>query len=342
MTAPKHRYQKDLTSIKARFFAQEWTCRTGQKSLAPMVRHLQSFVNNYESLMRGIEEKAPFVDEYDKKYKEYLDKFWDVEEKSFKLDFKLDEKYEEQEQLAEENYEKEHEYDDFNAVVHYDNSYKKDFTGLFWDTWYIKKCVDDPYLILKKELYLPSKIIIAKRYKAVCSLCGAEKTIVSSDMKIEYEDWVGYVIKEHCECHEPSSFEVKTMEILNLLGVTYEREVKIQGLNSELGYPLRLDFALFKNKDSEGNPIYDLAIELQGPHHYEQGYYDECGEYITDEGVSSEERFKRQVDNDQRKVEFCKNNDICLETIKYSSSDYDRLEKRLIRILKDNGYTYEK
>lgn len=46
---------------------------------------------------------------------------------------------------------------------------------------------------------------------------------------------------------------------------------------------MRFDFALYKFCEKSGTPKIDLVIELQGSHHYKKGYYDEFGDYITDD-----------------------------------------------------------
>lgn len=340
MTAPKHRFMKDLTTESAIAFAQEWAYRTRKKSLEPMISYLRNILNEYNSIQKSVEEKRPHVEKFNCKHEKYLEKLREVRKKSFKLEFVYDSEYEEQQKKAKENYEIAHRYDDFDAKVHYDESYKRDFVGQYWDTLHIEKCVEDPFLILEKNQYSPAKIIVTKKYKTHCSLCGKNKEIISSNLKVDYEDGVGYQLKESCDCHSISSFEAKTMDILNQLGVTYGREIMFDELTGDAGYPLRFDFVLYKEKDSNGNPLYDLAIELQGPHHYASGYYDEYGEYISDSGQHSIEKFDRQQRYDKSKAEFCAVHSIRLEHVKYTTNDYDRLEKRLMKILKENGYDY--
>ena len=88
------------------------------------------------------------------------------------------------------------------------------------------------------------------------------------------------------------------------------------------------------------------VIELQGPHHYKRGYYDEFGDYITDNDNqklygSVENNFTRQCSYDERKKQYCEQHNINLECVKYTiANDYERLEKRIIKILKNYGYTY--
>ena len=50
MTAPKHRYIKDLENNDAISFAQEWVRRSGKKSLKPMIDWLQATLQNYACL----------------------------------------------------------------------------------------------------------------------------------------------------------------------------------------------------------------------------------------------------------------------------------------------------
>ena len=340
MTAPKHRYIKDLITEDAQKFAQEWASWTRKKSLKPMIKYLQEILTNYDNLVLSIDEKRPHVEKYELKYGEYTKKLRNVREKSFKLQYKYDYEYENQIKKEREQYLEEHKYDDFQANVHYDESFKKDFSGQYWDTLFIEKTVEDPYLILEKDQYLHPQITIAKKYRAHCSICGRTRNILSSNLRIEYDEECGYILRESCNCHKISSFEAKTMSILNHLGVTYEREVMFDGLTGDAGYPLRFDFAMYREKDSNGVPIYNLAIELQGPHHYDSGYYNEYGEFIIDSGTYSSERYEKQQRNDSNKANYCMNNGIKLECIKYTTNDYERLEKRLIKILKENGYNF--
>ena len=108
---------------------------------------------------------------------------------------------------------------------------------------------------------------------------------------------------------------------------------------------LRFDFGLYRDKKEDCKPEIDLLIELQGPHHYKEGYYDEYGDFVTDDesGINTRERLKRQQRYDDKKKEFCLERGINIEYIKYTvSGDYERLEKKLIEILKKYGYNYYK
>ena len=133
------------------------------------------------------------------------------------------------------------------------------------------------------------------------------------------------------------------MEILNNLGITYIREKSFENLVGDSGRNLRFDFGLYRNKKESGEPVIDLLIELQGPHHYKKGYYDEYGDFVIDDesSVNTQERLERQQRYDNKKKEFCLRQGINLECIKYTvSGDYERLEKKLIGILSKYGYKY--
>ena len=165
-------------------------------------------------------------------------------------------------------------------------------------------------------------------------------------MKISYKDECGYYLESCCNCHTVSSFEAKTMDILNRLGITYIREKSFEDLVGNSGRMLRFDFALSKLCDEAGIPIIDLVIELQGPHHYKKGYYDEWGSYITDDTDGTiqeavEDNFARQLRYDERKKEYCSQYGIRLECIKYTVfHNYEQLEEKIIEILKKYGYRY--
>ena len=134
------------------------------------------------------------------------------------------------------------------------------------------------------------------------------------------------------------------MDILNRLGITYIREKSFEDLKGDFDIGLRFDFALYKSCDEAGTPVIDLLIELQGPHHYKKGYYDESRNYVTsnaDHAVREEESLSRQIKYDEKKKDYCSQHGIALECIKYTiSNDYERLEKKIIEILKNHGYRY--
>ena len=350
MTAPKHRFIKNLENKAAMEFANQWVFRYRKKSLSPMVSYLQEILCEYDSLKTSYEQKKPFVDKYDKERENVFKQQMQIEEQSIELLFHYDSEQDEiDREIAKrenERYQEEHRYDDFQAQVSYDSSFKKDLVNQYWDSYFIKTCIESQHLSLYKPEYGTPKITIAKKYFCVCQICGKEAEILSSDFKISYEDERGFYPEICCSCHTVSSFEAKTMDIFNQLGVTYIREKSFEGLTGDLGGALRFDFALYKSCDENGTPKIDLLIELQGPHHYKKGYYDEFGDYITDDTNQNirknlDDRFMRQLSYDKRKEEYCVQHGIKLECIKYTvSNDYERLEKKIIGILQKYGYRY--
>lgn len=68
----------------------------------------------------------------------------------------------EQRRKEQEQYEEKHRYDDFEAVVHYDASYKRDFSKQYWDSYFIKECIDSQHLSLDKSGYGKPIITIAE------------------------------------------------------------------------------------------------------------------------------------------------------------------------------------
>lgn len=346
MTAPKHTYMKDLENEAAIDFANQWFLHCKKRSLSPMIRYLKKLLCEYDSLKISYEQKKPFVDKYNKDQKDFYDAIEQIKKHSVRLSFSFDHLQDklERERVEKERkaYEEEHRYDDFTAQVRYDDSYKKNFVNHYWDSYYIKECTDSQYLILDKSKYGMPQITISKKYACICQICGNEKEILSSDMRILYKDEYGYYPQIYCDCHTVSSFEAKTMDILNQLGITYIREKSFEGLIGDSDRELRFDFALYQSYDESGSPIVDLVIELQGPHHYKEGYYDEFGDYITDDkSKNTEENFTRQLRYDARKQEYCLQHGIKLEYIKYTiSNDYEQLEKKVIEILKKYRYKY--
>ena len=120
---------------------------------------------------------------------------------------KLNESKGEKEQ---EQYEEKHRYDDFEAVVHYDSSYKRDFSNQYWDSYFIKECIDPQHLSLDKSgVWKTYNNNCKKKYACVCQICGKEEDILSSNMKVLYDEDRGYYLAKCCSCHEISSFEAK-------------------------------------------------------------------------------------------------------------------------------------
>jgi len=347
MTAPKRRYIKHLETSVGKQFVNKWLSTHSTKSLKPMIEYLQHLLSIYNDVKNSYDAKKVHRDKYVQECEEYTQVLRGVTEQSIKLNFSYDVEFENANREKDRLECEKHKYDDFQAGVTYDSSYKKDLVAHYWDSYYIEECIDSEFLTLNKELFGTPKVIISKKYRCRCQICGAVSEIVSSDFRVLHDNEVGYYPKVYCPCHKISSFEAKTMDILNQLGISYIREKSFDDLVGESGRKLRFDFALYKEYDN-GIPKIDLLIELQGPHHYKKGYYDEDGDYITNDAdyftqKDAERRLERQLKYDEMKKEYCIQHEISLECIKYTvSGDYDKLENKIIDILKEYGYNYFK
>ena len=333
-----HRYMKDLTYRPAILFADSWVLIHGKKSLTPMVAHLRTILSNYDILLSSYNEKKPIVEAYNNRITKRNQEIDTLEMQSFRPVFSIDKQ---QEQIDLEQLQKELadkalfcQHDSFNAYVTYHQTFKKSLIGHFWDTLSINECVDPQYLVLEKPIYGIPRITIVKKYRCVCSICGKELIVNSSDFEILNSDSKGYYPKVFCSCHTISSAEAKTMDILNHLGVNYTREISFEDLIGK-EKPLRFDFAVYENKDAVGNPEYCLILELHGPHHYKPGYYDEFGEFIIDATPLGAKKYSQQIQYDKQKAAFCAKNNIPLECITLSSkSSYEELKRKIRKILK--------
>ena len=348
MTAPKHRFIKDLTYEPARRYAEEWALLYKKKSLDPMIDHLRCILSHYDELTASREKKKPYIEEHRKQTAERGRAARKVEEQSFRPLFKYDsdqDKLDHERARKEQNeYKETHKYDSFDARVTYHDSCRVDSTGCYWDSLHILECVDPQYLVLDKPQYGSANITIVKKYRCKCTICGKETEALSSQFEIRFDvDSNRFYPALQCDCHTVSSFEAKAMDILNGLGISYEREVSFDGLAGDYGHSLRFDFALFSpdSCDSDGNREIRLLLELQGPHHYKQGKYDEYGDFIEDKenaSLSAKARSEKQIRYDGLKQQYCADHGIALEQIKYTGSSYDKLEERITGILKKYGF----
>jgi very-short-patch-repair endonuclease len=97
-----------------------------------------------------------------------------------------------------------------------------------------------------------------------------------------------------------SKGELRIATFLGKECIEFEREYYIKGLYGKAGHFLYFDFYL---------PEYNLAIEFDGIFHYEKAK-------------------GNQLENDFRKVAFCKMNNVNLLRIKYT--DYHRIEDLIL------------
>lgn len=112
-----------------------------------------------------------------------------------------------------------------------------------------------------------------------------------------------------------SKGEAKIAKILSELNIPYERQKTFSDLVGKNNVLLRFDFYL---------PLENLIIEYQGIQHY-----------IPQEYFGGETRFKKQLDVDTQKKEYCKENFINFVEISYK--DFDKIDSEYIQqIIKES------
>ena len=332
MKKPGHGFIAKLESQEAKDFANERVRWGHSKRIKEFIPELEYMIDNYESILCKYKQKEEYQAQYRERVSKYDSEIKSVQDQSFNLKFVYDQ------ELVDQEAEK-HKYDEFYARVSYDPTYGRNLETTYWDTYFIKKCVDDEYLILEKG-YDARHIIITKKYLCECMLCGREKIINSCDFEILYNYDGSSCLKVYCECHRPSSFEVKTMDILNRLGVSYIREKVFEDLAGDFNKPLRFDFAIFKERDGNGIPIIDFVLELQGPHHFQPGRYDELGNFSVD--MSRKDELEKQKRYDNLKEQYCIDHGIYFASIKYSHSGCEDILKKVKEALNNLNYDYKK
>ena len=103
--------------------------------------------------------------------------------------------------------------------------------------------------------------------------------------------------------------EEKIVEILNELGIKYEKEKKFKDcINPKTDYPLRFDFFL---------PDYNCCIEYDGGQHYE------AIDYFGGKNTLTDVQYRDNIKNN-----FCKENNIQLIRIPYT--EYDKINNDFI------------
>ena len=114
----------------------------------------------------------------------------------------------------------------------------------------------------------------------------------------------GVYLRQHkivsCGCVKQSQKEKIIENILIKNNISYIKQYTFEDLKGN-NRKLRFDFALFSNNTLLG------LIEFQGQQHYKSVEY-----------FGGEEKFKIQQEYDQKKIDYCKNNNIPLNIIKYN------------------------
>ena len=119
--------------------------------------------------------------------------------------------------------------------------------------------------------------------------CGNTVSVLNSNLTSGHTKSCGCLV---------SSGEREIQAILEENNINYIKQYSFLDLNSELGYPLRFDFAIINNNKIE------RLIEFQGEQHYDNRFFDQT--------------VKK---NDPLKKEYCKNNNIKLICIPYWKRD---------------------
>lgn len=114
-----------------------------------------------------------------------------------------------------------------------------------------------------------------------------------------------------CGCIKKSKGEQLISNLLKEMDIDYIEQFSPNDINSYCNFPLYFDFYL---------PKFKIFIEYQGQQHY------------TSMGFpGGEERFKRQIKNDNIKREYCKENKYLLLEIPYT--DYRKINKEYLQNL---------
>lgn len=127
-------------------------------------------------------------------------------------------------------------------------------------------------------------------WKVLCKRCGSIFVTRGSNIRNG--------CTKSCGCVK-SYNEIKISEILSKYGYEFKREYTFDDLKSDYGKRLRFDFAIFKN----GKLSY--LIEYNGKQHY-----------IKPKNKWGD-RWEINRNNDNKKIEYCKNHGINLRIIKY-------------------------
>lgn len=160
--------------------------------------------------------------------------------------------------------------------------------------------------------------VLSRKYKCRCHLCGKELYFKYSDFEIRNDEYGvratdGYYADAKCDCHPVSSFQWRTILLLQENNIPYKAEVSFPDLTGVSGiHHLRFDFAVF---DGQGN--IKTLIECQGEQHYKK----------TEKYGDS---YSVQKKNDELKRRYVKEHNIPLIEIPYTVNTYEKEKHYLI------------
>ncbi len=204
-------------------------------------------------------------------------------------------------------------------------NYDIDYVGLRYESFDVLECVDVAFESIPIPYYNQSHqkkysdIIVYKKYRCKCYVCGKEKIVTCDKFGIYppteygYRAYNGYWSDISCDCHPISSFQWIVNDILIKHRIDYKVEVTANGLYGiDNSTPLRFDFAVYK----DGKPT--AFIECQGEQHF-----------MPVEEFGGEPRFVIQQRNDEEKRKYAKAKNIKLIEISYKNKKYDKIESIL-------------
>ena len=192
-------------------------------------------------------------------------------------------------------------------------NYDVEFVDNVFESLRIIACVDDH---VESNPYIPNRrkkkdgvVYISKLFRCKCYLCGKIHEFNSEDFKIINHGYNGgYYSDVFCDCHVISSFQWRTVLILQENNVPYRVEVSFEDLLGEKGNPLRYDFAIL-NPDGSTKCL----VECQGKQHYEIGG-----------GFGGYDRLAARQKRDEQKREYARNHHVLLVEIPYTINTYDK------------------
>lgn len=166
-------------------------------------------------------------------------------------------------------------------------------------------------------------IRLSKTYRCRCHLCGRESLFKYEDFEINNDEYGvmafdGYYSNAKCDCHPTSSFQWRTIKILNDNNIEYRAEVSFDDLVGTGGkYLLRYDFGIYESGELK------VLVECQGKQHYVPS---------KEFGIS---KFPAQQKNDDIKRQYAKKHGLKLIEIPYTYNTIGKEAELLLGALKD-------
>lgn len=197
---------------------------------------------------------------------------------------------------------------DYNAALPYSVHETLDILGFGEDIEVLRsKQRGQPYFLVKRT------------FLCKCHLCGKQHSFTREDFNIQSDDYGvraidGYYSDAYCDCHQISSFQWRTIDILRKHKVPYKAEISFDDLRGAFEQNnLRFDFGIFSEDD-----ILLALIECQGAQHYK-----------PIKKFGGQQAFERQITNDDKKREYASLHNIPLIEIPYTCNTYAKEEKFL-------------